>query len=46
MENALMKRNENLINTIFILLLLFIFLYDSRVEFLNGIPAGINDFAK
>lgn len=46
MENELIKRNENLINTIFILLLLFIFLYDNRVEFLNGMLAGLNDFVK
>jgi hypothetical protein len=46
MENALVKRNEGLINTIFIFLLLFIFLYDNRVGFLNGLLAGLNDFVK
>ncbi|MBB6236089.1 hypothetical protein HDC90_000695 [Pedobacter sp. AK013] len=44
MENPLIKRNENVANTIFILLLLFVFLYDNRVEFLNGVLVGLNDF--
>ncbi|MDQ0637627.1 hypothetical protein QF042_001192 [Pedobacter sp. W3I1] len=46
MENSLVKRNQNLINTIFIATLLFIFLYDNRVEFFNGVLAGLNDFVK
>jgi hypothetical protein len=46
MKNPLIKRNENVTNTIFILLLLFIFLYDNRVDFFHGILAGLNDFVK
>lgn len=46
MKNTLSKRNENLIDVLFIMILLFIFLYDYRVEFLNGVQLGIKDFIK
>jgi len=46
MKNILIKKNEELINILFIVGLLFIFLYDNRVEFLHGIYAGLNDFIR
>ncbi|TCO28953.1 hypothetical protein EV200_102371 [Pedobacter psychrotolerans] len=46
MRNILIKKNEELINMLFIATLLFIFLYDYRMEFLQGMYAGLNDFIK
>jgi len=46
MQNTLIKKNEALINILFIIILLFIFLYDYRVEFLNGVQLGMKDFIK
>lgn len=46
MKNTLISKNEVLINMLFIVGLLFIFLYDHRIEFLHGLQAGLHDFLK
>lgn len=43
MENSLLKKNKNLTSLLFFILLLSIYLYDYRVDFLNGLQAGLND---
>lgn len=46
MENSLVKKNQELINILFIIAFLFIFLYDNRIEFLNGVLEGLHDFIR
>jgi len=41
-----MKKNKTLISLSFSILLLAIYLYDYRAEFLQGLQAGLNDFIR
>jgi len=45
MENPQLKKNKNLTSLLVFILLLSIYLYDYRVEFLQGLQAGLNDLS-
>lgn len=44
MERAAIRKNQKMVNILFIAILVCIYLFDQRISFINGAIQGVKDF--